>query len=339
MKKCALSIIIPIYNSFSFIEKTVKNIIKIEKIDYELILVDDGSTDQSLKLCYRLKDKYKNKNIRVFSKKNGGVSSARNYGLEKATGKYIYFMDSDDEIDVIKFEKAFKNCLINNYCLYIFGMNFVYLKDGKQKFVTKKTVDNSLFLDKEEVGGFFWNLYDKNYLSSVWNKFFMKKIIDDNKLKFNYEMKVYEDLSFSLNFISYSNNIYIDHENIYNYFIDVDYKVYKKRKFDGIEKNIEILENGLEKFFNDMNLNNSYSINRKKIFYIYLWYLSILIKVSNHSKDNYLYLKKVVNLLIGRKYLENIYSKKINDKILFFLIRNKLYLLLYFYIKIKVMVN
>lgn len=97
-----LSIIIPVYNNENYIEDTVQSVLRQTYTDYELILVDDGSPDHSLELCQKLAAA--DFRIRIFHKENGGVSSARNFGLEQAKGKYIAFLDGDDCIDPPMYE-------------------------------------------------------------------------------------------------------------------------------------------------------------------------------------------------------------------------------------------
>ena len=97
-----LSVIVPVYNVENYLEKCVKSIIEQNIIDFEVILVDDGSTDNSGHLCDELSKN--DARIQVIHKKNGGLSSARNAGLLKATGKYVSFIDSDDFIDPNMYE-------------------------------------------------------------------------------------------------------------------------------------------------------------------------------------------------------------------------------------------
>lgn len=339
MKIYDLSIIIPVFNASFFVEKCIENVSQISKLNYELIIIDDGSSDNTFDVCKKIKKINNKLNISIYSKTNGGVSSARNFGLKKAKGKYVYFMDVDDDIDVKAFEVAFNNCMNEHPSLYVFGMNFIYFKNEKQTRKIKKCTESSFLFEANDIKDIFWDLYDKNYLSSVWNKFFLKEVIDKNKMSFNCEMHIYEDLLFSIEFISKSKKIHIDQRTVYNYFIDENYKVYKKRKSEGIEKNIEHITKGIDVFFENMDIQDFASINRKKIFFIYLWYLSILIYEYHSKEQAYKYLKKVVNLVNDRAYLNNIKVNNKRDKILFWLIKHKLYLVLYIYIKIKVMVK
>lgn len=112
------SVILPIYNVEKYLERCVESVLSQNFTDYEMILVDDGSSDFSPKICDEYEEKYNF--IKVIHKKNGGLSSARNAGFEQATGKYILWFDSDDwvekntlsliynatkesEVDIIKF--------------------------------------------------------------------------------------------------------------------------------------------------------------------------------------------------------------------------------------------
>ena len=94
-----LSIIIPIYNVEQFLNKCLISVLEQIEKDDELILINDGSTDNSFNICKNIKEKYKKNNIILINKKNEGVAIARNIGLKKATGDYIFWIDSDDWLD------------------------------------------------------------------------------------------------------------------------------------------------------------------------------------------------------------------------------------------------
>ena len=98
MKSPLISIIVPVYNSLDCLSRCIEHIVNQNFQSYELLLIDDGSTDGSGAICNEYALKYDK--VNVFYKQNGGVSSARNLGLEKAHGKYIVFVDSDDVIDI-----------------------------------------------------------------------------------------------------------------------------------------------------------------------------------------------------------------------------------------------
>ena len=96
MKYSLLSVIVPVYNTEPYLSRCIESILNQGSINFELLLIDDGSTDSSGAIC----DSYAEKDtrIRVFHKENGGVSSARNLGIDNAQGEWLYFVDSDDEL-------------------------------------------------------------------------------------------------------------------------------------------------------------------------------------------------------------------------------------------------
>ena len=116
-----ISIIVPVYNVEKYLRKCVDSILNQTFKDFELILVDDGSIDTSGKICdeYNLKDN----RIKVIHKENGGLSSARNAGLDIAQGEYIGFVDSDDWIELDMYEELYKICKENDTDVGIVGIN------------------------------------------------------------------------------------------------------------------------------------------------------------------------------------------------------------------------
>ena len=112
MNKLMFSIIIPVYNLSDYIKETINNILNQKYKNFELILINDGSTDNTPNILKKFSNKYKN--IKMFNKKNGGVSSARNLGLKKANGKYIYFLDGDDKIENDLLSNAYSKLKNNN---------------------------------------------------------------------------------------------------------------------------------------------------------------------------------------------------------------------------------
>lgn len=96
MNDVFFSIILPVYNAQAFIETTITNVLSQSYPNFELIVVDDGSTDDSWEICETFCQK--DKRVKAFHKQNGGASSARNYAIEKASGNYVVFCDADDEV-------------------------------------------------------------------------------------------------------------------------------------------------------------------------------------------------------------------------------------------------
>ena len=134
-----ISVIIPVYNVEQYLEKCLDSILNQTYKNIEIILVNDGSIDKSGLICDEYSRKYNN--IKVFHKENGGVSSARNLGIDNATGQYLAFIDPDDYIDVNMYE-----ILVEKILLIFSIINPIYLKNTKTPTFTK-SVNIKYFLD------------------------------------------------------------------------------------------------------------------------------------------------------------------------------------------------
>lgn len=196
-----LSIIIPVYNIESYLCQCINSLLCDNK-NYEIILVDDGSTDNSPQICDDFAQKYEF--IHSFHKQNGGVSSARNYGLRKAVGEYIYFVDGDDWIEGFKY---IFNYLDGNDLL---GIDYKIIYNNTKTIFHHSPKINTIKISK------FSSYYEKNF-HALWAFIFRKDKIDELALSFNEELKYAEDWAFVVNYLSkclYIKNI---HETTYKY--------------------------------------------------------------------------------------------------------------------------
>lgn len=218
-----ISIIVPIFNSEKYIERCIKSLINQSYKNIEIIIVDDGSTDNSLNIC--LNYKKKDTRINVYTKKNGGTSSARNYGLKKSHGEYVGFIDSDDYAEPHMYEqliKSIENCNKDIACCnkikkYING------KENNEDHITQMSI-----LNKKESHKFVM-LHD----SSVCNKLFKNDLFHNVKFK---ENNYFEDIEILPKLIENSNGMCIIPFNGYYYFNNEASKVnnnfnYKKMDF------------------------------------------------------------------------------------------------------------
>lgn len=170
--KPLISIIVPIYNVERYLPKCIDSILEQTYSNFELILVDDGSPDSCGKIC----DEYQKKDSRiiVIHKKNGGLSSARNAGIDVAKGEYIGFVDSDDYIEPFMYEKLFQAVSENQCKLAVCSINFVF-EDG---IVLQKTQDA-----KDQVFDFEQAMMEMNtyrlFDMGAWSKLYHKSLLDD----------------------------------------------------------------------------------------------------------------------------------------------------------------
>lgn len=200
------SFIIPVYNCEKYLESCVNRILCQTTVErFEIILIDDGSVDQSGKIADKLSKQYEK--VSCFHKVNGGVSSARNYGIQKASGRYILFIDADDLIDENTLQVIENKVKKHSNSLIIFGVFFDYYRNQKIERTDKLSCAHAGFYKLEEVLLNYNSFFNDNALSGVWNKVFDLKIIRDFHLKFNENMFLYEDYEFVLRYLMYIESV------------------------------------------------------------------------------------------------------------------------------------
>ena len=200
-----VSIIMPIYNAEHLIERATASVLSQTYKDIELILVDDGSKDSSPLLCDDLAKK--DKRVKVCHKENGGPSSARNKGLELATGEFVQFVDADDFLQINTTEKLVEG--IANSDFVICGYNLIGDTSVQEcGFERKELVDLRKNFDT------FFNIVKKGLFNSLWNKLYRREFILG---KFDERYFIGEDTIFNINYIKNCKKTTILPEILYNY--------------------------------------------------------------------------------------------------------------------------
>lgn len=200
-----ISIIIPAYNCERTIEKCILSVINQSYSDWELILIDDGSMDKTREICKRYADSIR---IFLYSQKNSGVSSARNLGIEKATGEYLVFVDSDDFL----LEDALS--IINDsmegkdICIY----NYQVISSNKRR--RKNYIAYPEILAISDFNIVFPEMYLSGYINPPWGKCYRKSLITE---KFEEGLSIGEDLLFNLNYLKECRIIGLDPHEVYCY--------------------------------------------------------------------------------------------------------------------------
>lgn len=214
MKKDLISIIVPVYKAENFLERCVRSILAQTYNLFEIFLVDDGSPDSSPALCDKLAKT--DKRINVIHKENGGPSSARNAGLEKANGEFVCFVDSDDAIDERYVELLHESIVKNESDVAICLFDLVDNNGNKSKII-EKNIDT---LKNYDISSFFYNsrsgLVREDTMGSVCRLMVKTELIKD--LKFPTELAYCEDLAFILKILEKKPKIRILHEYLYHYY-------------------------------------------------------------------------------------------------------------------------
>lgn len=234
--KPVISIIIPIYNMGLYLEKCLDSIVCQSYPEIEIICVDDESTDDSWKILqsYALKDT----RLNIFKKKKEGVSAARNYGLKKATGDYLMFVDSDDWIDKETCERAIN--AIKEYNADVVMWSYIRELSGESR--PKLIFDQNQIFEGQEVkaklhrrmygilGDELKNPENADALCTVWGKLYRRDIIEKNQIQFFDIRKIgtYEDGLFNVEVFGHADKVVFINQYLYHYRRDNDMSITSK---------------------------------------------------------------------------------------------------------------
>lgn len=211
------SIIIPVYNAEKYIKDNVMSILNQTYGNFEIILINDGSQDNSKKICMELEKS--DKRIKVINKENEGVSKTRNLGMEVAKFKYICFLDADDYVEKDMLE-TYVRILKNNENVEMINCGFFSeVMDEKNK--EKSQIDIVNYIEKfyktrEEIKKDFIEMWDKHLLYNIWNKVYVKQIIEKNNIKFP-DYNWGEDIEFNRKYLLNISNMYNTEKSFYHY--------------------------------------------------------------------------------------------------------------------------
>ena len=276
MKENLVSIIIPVYNVEDYLKRCVDSIIGQTYKNIEIILIDDGSTDKSGNIC----DDYlkADKRIKVIHKKNGGLSDARNFGLNISQGDYVCFVDSDDFVSELYVEKLLENSLRTG--ADVCACNFYYIDEFNKKWI-KAEKQEKIYKSDEAIKDIF--TVKQNTEVMVWNKIYKKELLDKNDIKFPVG-KIHEDNFTTYKIYDKANYVSLINDKLYYYYQRSDSimgKAFNKKRFD-----ILIALKEIKKYFSkDNRLQKEVQCNE------------LLINISllnNMIKANYSSRKKII---------------------------------------------
>lgn len=209
MKK--ISVIVPVYNVEKYIEKCIRSIMKQTLEEIEIIVVNDGSPDGSLDVINKLMKE--DQRIQVITKKNGGLSSARNTGIKIATGKYIQHIDGDDWVEKDFLKNMYEVAEKENLDIVVSDYYEDYF-DGKKKIQEgKKKSEKIIFDSKEYLKDFFYN----GDAPVMWNKLFKTSLYKENNISHPENISIGEDLSTTPRLIYFSKKIGYLKKAFYHY--------------------------------------------------------------------------------------------------------------------------
>lgn len=220
-------VIIPAYNCEETISKAVDALESSGLRDFSIIIINDGSTDQTEEKCLELVKRYHN--IRYFKQKNKGVSAARNLGIRQSDAEYIIMFDADDIVDSDAFLNADHIIRQKKPDMLVYGMVFEYYYHEKLFRKQEMVYSWEGLLSEKDIQDHFCALYEANVFTSSCNKIIRRELVVDNEVTYDESIFLMEDFLFSLDCIRFCKEIYMLKEPIYRYHHDEgNENVYKR---------------------------------------------------------------------------------------------------------------
>ena len=327
MKNELVSIIIPVYNSSTTLNKCLDSIINQTYSNLEIIIVNDGSKDDS----ERIIKQYDDNRIRYYYIVNHGVSYARNYGIKLAKGDYICFVDSDDFI-----KKNMVECLINNIHIYnvdiIRFSGYIEKSKGKYKCIEFPLDNYSIYSSKKELLNLIMN--EKNSIRCYTPLLFMK---NNNINMFDEHLKYLEDKLFYIQNLLNDKKVLFLNDQYYYYTNNFNSKT---KNFDNFYNNLFDLIDSFDYINKAVKIYN-YPTERVIVSYLILllYRIEFFVNYNNYTKTKII-CKQIYN---NKKFKTFLFTKISNvsvfQKIEVFLLRKKLLLNLYILIRIKIIIK
>lgn len=319
-----ISVIVPVYNTGKYLKKCLDSLVNQTLEDIEIIVVNDGSSDNSIDIIKSYGKKYKNKII-FLDKENGGQGSARNLGIKVAKGEYIGFVDSDDFVDLKMYEKMYEVATNNKSEIVICNLIDYYEKNNNENIVNlnlENNVSNTEGIIKS--------------VPSVVNKIYKKELLKRTNIIFN-ESIWYEDLSYSLIVISQAKKISFINEPFYYYF----HRNVSTMHNENIKKNLDVIK-AYDELINYYKNNNIYKKYKEELDYIllkevYMSTINRVIRTNNKRSEKLKIIKEIrkyyKSFSIGKTKYFNILPKSF--KISYYLIKFKMYFMIKLIFKLK----
>jgi glycosyltransferase EpsJ len=291
-----ISIIIPVYNVEKYLPTILNQIISQSYCNFEVILVNDGSTDQSGYIC----DQFQKNDwrIRVVHKNNGGLSSARNAGIDIAKGKYIVFIDPDDQLHSDYINELYKIAESHQCDAIVSGYQTVPTNEKKVPgYQLNEVMDGKTFVLSSK------NIHSNNDLCFVWRYFYKLQVIKDKKIRFNEEVFIGEDVIFNLEFLLHSKRVYAVPNIYYFYTVNNPTSLMRVSYKPNLESSLILQHKVRKKLSEEFNLleHKHYRLDMAN-YYIKNIYRLI---INNYKKGQELNYNEIVKRILNYEMISN----------------------------------
>ncbi|MBE5947836.1 MAG: glycosyltransferase family 2 protein [Lachnospiraceae bacterium] len=323
MKK--VSIIVPVYNVEKDIGKCVDSIISQTYKDWDLWLIDDGSKDESPSICDAFAQY--DERIQVVHKENGGVSSARNRGLEEATGDYILFVDSDDYLESCALEKLVDATDKGKADVVLCGFYYRMFEDNSY---VENVPDNYFAGNNSElIEQCFVNMFQRDLFNPPWNKLIKRSVIEQRGIKFNEKISILEDLAFSIQVLGACKKIVVLNDAVYNYVFKSQNNLVHKFHANFFEA-LKYMDSCLSEYISDNQAN--ILIDAQQEFFIkkiYAYLRKVYTDSGYDNKRKYQEISKICRDEDVQRYVSQYNVKEFKKCVAKYCIKHKLCILLH----------
>lgn len=328
-----ISIIMPVYNAEKYLNRSIESIMNQTYNNMEIILVNDGSTDNSLEICtnYQKKDN----RIKLINQENKGVSIARNRGIDEATGDYIMFIDSDDYIEKNMIKDMEAKITEDDIDLVISGIKMNYIRNGQVVGEEKYQLKDKMYSIEEMLNDILIDI-DLICICGPCCKLYKREILKKNNIKFTNEFTMGEDTWYNLDYIDACTGKIVTVSNIYyNYMRENPDSLFTKY----YDNYIKITEKVYNKFLNLLERKaNSKAVDRYKKNYIFnlVYANSINFKYETTHKKKMEDLEYSLKNNVVANEIKSVKAVGTKEKIFTFLIKHKCKHILYLYFKLRI---
>ncbi len=317
-----LSLIIPVYNTEKYLSRCLSSIFEqaMDMSNIEVVIVDDGSTDNSSLIIKKFQEKFDN--IKIVVQENKGLSEARNTGVSNSKGEYIWFIDSDDSITENSLEDIIK--LINkiDFEILFFGFNYILSPDKSESYIVDNSNENGYYSLDDIIKS------NINFRPMSWSYIYKRTFLIENNITFCKNL-LHEDEEYSVKTLMLSNKNYFTNNIYYNYFLNSNsimttfkpksiydrifiLKTFKNMLKSASKNNDFILYRAFILLLTILEPNNIYKFSKKERKEIYSSIIKIgfdFSKLNIINKNEKLYLKLINTDLRFYVFLKHLYSK------------------------------
>ena len=311
MKSNLISILMPVYNGQEYLEETVLSILNQSYKEFELIIINDGSSDNTKVICDNLEKI--DKRIKIIHKENTGVSHTRNIALDNASGEYIAFIDSDDSVYKDYLKILLSSMEKSNGQLSVCGFKERKISANGQVEDLSKVFYPKEVIAIEDMKDLIMDFGNSGLLNPLWNKLYSREIIEKNNIRFKEDVETGEDFIFNLQYFKKIKKICFSKEELY-YYIRRNNNSITYRYIDNMyEKGLEI-HSLLENFLKDMNFYNNenrYILYGNHLMGVFSAFLNLFHKDCKLTlKQKKQYIKAIVN----REYVNECAANRKSDR-------------------------